>query len=517
MEVFKVSMSIALLSAVALFFRLYKVLVSEPARVRKILKKQGITGPPPTFLVGNMREVKKPIDAAAKATKSAANNGTTLDHNWVATLFPFFEQWRKLYGELFVFSLGNSHIVYVNQPDLIKEITTHTTYDLGKPSYHRKEFGPLLGDGILTTNGPTWAYHRKVLAPELYMEKVKGMTGQIAESVAILVDAWNTKIDSEGGLVDINIDEYMRTFSGDVISRACFGSNYVKGKEIFNRLKTLQEATSDKVLSIGIPGITYLPTKANREAWALEKEIHNLILEVVKERKETGAEKDLLQMVVEGAENGELKMSQKEIDQFIVANCKNVYLAAHEASAIGASWCLMLLASNPEWQERVRAEVLEITGGRTPDADMLRKMKQLTMVLQETLRLYPSGPALARETLNDVTIGGYKIPKGVILWTMVVTMHTETEFWGEDALSFNPERFANGVSGACKLPHGFLPFGFGPRICVGQHLAMIELKSLIAALVSNFSFSLSPKYVHSPALKLVIKPEFGVDLLIKKL
>ncbi|CAK9169685.1 unnamed protein product [Ilex paraguariensis] len=462
MELFKVFMSIALLSAVAVFVRLYKALVTEPARVRRILKKQGINGPPPSFLLGNMMEVKKPIDEAAKATKSAANNGTQLDHNWVATLFPFFEKWRQIYGELFVFSLGNSQIMYVNHPDLIKEITTHTTYDLGKPSYHRKEFGPLLGDGILTTNGPTWAYHRKVLAPELYMEKIKGMTNQISESVVILVDAWNKKIDSEGGLADINIDEYMRTFSGDVISRACFGSNYVKGKEIFNRLKVLQEATSDKVLSIGIPGITYLPTKANREAWALEKEIHNLILEVVKERKETGAEKDLLQMVMEGAENGE--MSQKEIDQFIVANCKNVYLAAHEASAIGASWCLMLLASNPEWQDRVRAEVLDITGGRTPDADMLRKMKQLTMVLQETLRLYPSGPALARE-----------------------------------------------------LPHGFLPFGFGPRICVGQHLAMVELKMLIASLVSNFSFILSPKYVHSPALKLVIKPEFGVDLLIKKL
>ena len=72
-----------------------------------------------------------------------------------------------------MFSLGNSQIMYVNHPDLIKEITTHTTYDLGKPAYHRKEFGALLGDGILTTNGPTWAYHRKVLAPELYMEKIK--------------------------------------------------------------------------------------------------------------------------------------------------------------------------------------------------------------------------------------------------------------------------------------------------------------------------------------------------------
>nr|GMD12435.1 cytochrome P450 714C2-like [Ipomoea batatas] len=220
-------------------------------------------------------------------------------------------------------------------------------------------------------------------------------------------------------------------------------------------------------------------------------------------------------MVLEGAEAGE--MSAQEIDAFIVSNCKNVYLAAHEASAIGASWCLMLLAAHPEWQQRCRDEIAEICHGQTPDAEMLRRMKTVTMVLQETLRLYPSGPALAREALNDMKIGGYDIPKGVNIWTMVETLHVDTENWGPDALSFNPERFANGVSGACKLQHSFLPFGFGPRLCVGQHLAMVELKMLVSALLTNFSFSISPRYIHSPALKLVIKPEFGVDLLIRKL
>ncbi|KAA8550476.1 hypothetical protein F0562_002160 [Nyssa sinensis] len=488
--VLKMFISIALLAALGLFARLYKALVMEPKRVRSILRKQGISGPPSTFLFGNMLEIRKKPPQSPTANSKTSRN-------------------------LFMFSLGNTQILYVNRPDLVREITTCTSYDLGKPSAHRKEFGPLLGEGILTANGPTWAHHRKVLAPELYMEKVKGMINLILESTNILLDSWKSRIDAAGGIADINIDEYMRSFSGDVISRACFGSSYVKGKDIFVRLKTLQEATSDKVLSIGLPGIRYIPTKSNREAWALEKEIHALILEVVKERKESGYEKDLLQMVLEGAENGNL--SRDKIDHFIVDNCKNIYLAAHEATAIGASWCLMLLASNPEWQTRVRAEVLQICGGRTPDADMLLKMKQLTMVLQETLRLYPSGVSLSREAMKDIKIGGIDIPKGVNLWTMVAVMHIDPEIWGPDALSFNPERFANGIAGACKLPHSYFPFGFGPRLCVGQHLAMVELKILIALLVSNFSFTLSPKYVHSPALKLVIKPEHGVDLLIKKL
>ncbi|XP_019178678.1 PREDICTED: cytochrome P450 714C2-like [Ipomoea nil] len=510
-----VFISLFSIGVLALLRRLYEVLVAEPARIRRVLKKQGIDGPPPAFLLGNISEVKKPMQAKPR-TESAVNEKGEFDHNWINSLFPFFDPWRKKYGELFVFSLGTRQILYVNNPDMVKEITTCKSYDLGKPRYHKEEFGTLLGEGILTSNGQTWAYHRKVLAPELYMEKVKGMTPLFAESARILVESWKAVVEAaEGGVADVNIDEYMRAFSGDVISRACFGSSYERGKEIFNRLKDLQEATSAKVTTIGIPGLSRLPTKGNREGWALDKEIHDLIIEVVKERKEKGAEKDLLQMVVEGAEAGE--MSPQEIDAFIVSNCKNVYLAAHEASAIGASWCLMLLAAHPDWQHRCRAEIAEICHGQTPDAEMLRKMKTVTMVLQETLRLYPSGPALAREALNDIKIGGYDIPKGVNIWTMVETLHVDTENWGPDALSFNPERFANGVSGACKQQHSFLPFGFGPRLCVGQHLAMVELKMLVSALLTNFSFSISPKYIHSPALKLVIKPEFGVDLLITKL
>ena len=119
----------------------------------------------------------------------------------------------------------------------------------------------------------------------------------------------------------------------------------------------------------------HLPTKGNREQWALEKEIRKLILEVVRERNEGGYEKDLLQMVLEGAKNSDL--SQDTIDRFIVDNCKNIYLAGYETTAVSATWCLMLLAANPEWQDRIRTEAIEICKGQIPDADMVRKMKQV--------------------------------------------------------------------------------------------------------------------------------------------
>jgi cytochrome P450 len=121
----------------------------------------------------------------------------------------------------------------------------------------------------------------------------------------------------------------------------------------------------------------YLPTKSNRKTWILKKEVKSLILEVVKERKEkTSFQKDLLQMVIEDAKKSNL--TQEASDRFVIDNCKNIYLAGFESTAVVASWCLMLLASNQNWQDHARAEVLEICRGGIPDYDMLSKMKQVT-------------------------------------------------------------------------------------------------------------------------------------------
>ncbi|XP_022764621.1 cytochrome P450 714C2-like [Durio zibethinus] len=508
----KMMVTVMLLGFLGLLVRLFEALILKPERLRSKLRKQGIQGPRPSILLGNISEMKKIQSNVSKLSREGEG---VIVHNSFSAVFPFLDQWRKQYGSRFMFSLGNIQILHITDPDVVKEIIICTSMDLGKPSYQRKESGPLLGQGILTSNGEIWARQRKILAPELFMDKVKRMMNLMAESSVTLVESWNSKIESEGGVADIMIDDYMRSFSGDVISRACFGSNYSKGEEIFLKLRALKETMSKKTLLGGIPGIRYLPTKANREAWRLEKEIRGLILKVVKERKETKSEKDLLQMILESATSSDL--GKTETDRFIVDNCKNIYLAGYETTAVSATWTLMLLASNPEWQDKARAEVLEICGGELPDADMLRQMKILTMVINESLRLYPPVPIMSRELLGNMKFGDIHVPKGVTVWTLALALHQDPDIWGPDADIFNPERFANGVAGACKLPHVYMPFGIGPRICLGQNFAMAELKILLALILSNFKLSLSPKYIHSPTIRLATEPEHGVNLLLKKL
>ncbi|KAK3027365.1 hypothetical protein RJ639_040964 [Escallonia herrerae] len=420
---FKVFMSIGVVGFLGVFLRLYHALVVKPNRLRSLLKKQGINGPPQKFLLGNILEIKRP---RAEAVTKAATNGPPAFHNCGAD----------------------------------------------------------------------------------------GMYNLIQESAATLLDTWESIIENQGGIAEIKIDEHMRSFAGDVVSRACFGSNFSRNKEIFSRLRALEEVASKAVLSANIPGMGLLPTKSNRARWALEKEVRALILKVVKERNEVGCENDLLQTLLDGAKNANL--GQDSIRQFAVDNCKNIYQAGGATAAL-ATWCLMLLASNQEWQDRVRAEALQVCNGLIPNVDMVLKMKQLAMVIHETLRLYPPAVVIGREALEDMKFGVITVPKGVNVWTSVTRLHTDPKIWGPDAYKFNPERFANGVTGACKQPHLYMPFGIGPRVCLGQHLAQAELKVLISLIVAKFSFSLSPKYVHKPSFTMVLEPGNGVDLLVKKL
>ncbi|KAK6794173.1 hypothetical protein RDI58_007626 [Solanum bulbocastanum] len=503
------------------FYMLYNTLwLKSSERLRWKLKKQGIYGPKPSFLYGNVAEMQK-IQAA-----SPNNNNVYAEfvaHDYTSSLFPYFEQWRKIYGPVFTYSTGNKQHLYVNQPELVKEMNQSISLDLGKPSYVTKRLAPMLGNGILRSNGHIWAMQRKIVAPEFFMDKVKGMVSLMLQSAELLTMKWDERIEAEGGkMAEISVGEDLRSLSADVISRACFGSSYFKGKNIFSKLRTLQKVISNTSILFGSPALGFLPSRQQKEIENLEKEIESLIWEAVKERErdqclETPSnEKDLLHSILEGAIN-DGSVGENSSRKFIVDNCKNIYFAGHESTAVAASWCLMLLALHPEWQSRIREEMTQIWPDGVLDAESVSKMKMVTMVIQEVMRLYPPAAFVSREALEDTQIGHIVVPKGVCLWTLIPTLHRDPEIWGRDANEFKPERFENGVSGACKLPQVYIPFGLGPRLCLGRNFAMVQLKVVISLIISKFRFSLSPKYKHSPAYRMIVEPGQGVHILVERL
>ncbi|CAI0438428.1 unnamed protein product [Linum tenue] len=396
---------------------------------------------------------------------------------------------------------------------MVKEISHFTSLSLGRPSYLSRDFGPLFGQGIIASSGPTWSHQRKIIAPQFYTDKVKVNHHRKSR------DAWGAAIDRcEGGVADVNIDKDMRSLSADVISRACFGSNYKEGEHIFSKVRELQIVLAKG--HAGIPILRHLPTSKNRKIWKLEREINTVILDVVKQRAAAlDSERDLLQMILEGAKDASNVATS--LDKFIVDNCKAIYFAGQDTTAISASWTLMLLAAHPEWQSRAREEALQLCTHKVPDLHALQNMKTLTMVIQETLRLYPPAVFVVREALEDIKFKHITIPKGMNVQVPISIVQQDPELWGPDAHLFNPERFAGGILGATTTTSGgaqaaYIPFGVGPRVCVGQHFAMMELKVILSLILLNFRFSISPSYVHSPGFALVVQPANGVWLLIER-
>lgn len=138
------------------------------------------------------------------------------------------------------------------------------------------------------------------------------------------------------------------------------------------------------------------------------------------------------------------------------------------------------------------------------------------MVVQETLRLYPPAAFVAREAFVDTRLGDVVVPKGVCIWTLIPMLHRDAEIWGGDANEFKPERFVNGIAKACKYPQAYLPFGAGPRLCLGKNFALVQLKIIVSMVVSKFRFSLSPDYRHCPSYRMIVEPADGVKIVFQR-
>ncbi|KAH9779510.1 cytochrome P450 72A15 [Citrus sinensis] len=439
----------------------------KPKKLEKQLRRQGFRGNSYRFLFGDVKE-------HGILSRQAKSKPISLDDDIAPRVVPLYDQREKLYGKNTYWWIGPIPMINIMDPDQIKEL----------------------------------------MLPAFY------------QSCTEIISKWEKLMIGDQGSCELDVWPYLVKLTSDVISRTAFGSNYEEGIRIFQLQTELADIALQALQSVYIPGWRYVPTKRNRRMKELDKEIRVSLADIIRKREiamKTGeaAKDDLLGLLMESnlkeiKEHGNNKLKGISRDD-VIDECKLFYFAGQETTSVLLLWTMVLLSKHQDWQAHAREEVLQVLGDKKPDFDGLNRLKIVQMIFYEVLRLYPPLPVLSRYVEKETKIGDLILPAESVIALQTLLVHHDKKLWGDDAKEFKPERFSEGISKATKNQVSYFPFSWGPRICIGQNFALVEAKMAMAMILQNFSFELSPSYVHAPHAFIFLQPQHGVYLILRKL
>ncbi|KAI7756179.1 hypothetical protein M8C21_027752, partial [Ambrosia artemisiifolia] len=427
--------------------------------------------------------------------------------------------YRFLYGDLKEYSLTT--LVHIYEPAMIREVfANYNTYQKQRSG---NPLTKLLARGLADAEGDQWVKHRKIINPAFHMEKLKHMISAFYVSCNEMIDKWENVLTPESS-GEVDVWPYLQTFSSDVISRTAFGSSFEEGRKIFELQREQARLVIKAANSIYIPGSRFLPTKNNKRMIEIDQQVKSSIKNIINKRVvamkagETSHD-DLLGILLDSnykeiKHHGNRNFGLSIED--VIEECKLFYFAGQETTGNMLVWTMILLGQHSEWQTRAREEVLHVFGDKTPDIDGLTHLKVINMIFNEVLRLYSPAVLLRRLLHDESKLGNLTLPPGTVIQINALILHHDKDTWGEDANEFNPQRFFDGVSKATKGQAAYLPFGGGPRICIGQNFAILEAKMALAMILQRFSFVLSPSYSHAPHAMPTLQPQYGAQLILHK-
>ncbi|XP_022738158.1 cytochrome P450 CYP72A219-like [Durio zibethinus] len=506
---------ITVLSVVTIAWGLHLLYVIwwRPKMIEKQLWKQGIHGYPYKLIHGNTKEM-------IKLGKEKGAEPVEKPHDILPRVNPLLHDLATTYQKSFLIWYGTTPCVAIMEPNLIKEILNNKSGDFPKPEIN--SFTELFVTGLASYNGDKWTKHRKLVNPAFHIEKLKVILPAFVVCTEELIGKWKKLVNFMGSCeVDISVE--FQNLTADVISRAAFGSNFEEGRLIFLFQKEQGRLFLQSQMSINFPLLRFLPTEVNKRMQHIHREVRSLLTGIIEKRQKairSGDHKDdLLGWLLKSNlnEQKEKKNSNAGMTtEDVIEECKLFYFAGQETTANLLTWTMVVLSMHTDWQERAREEVLQVFGMNNPTYDDLNRLKIVNMILLEVLRLYPP-TSLIRCTYKETKLGNLCLPAGVQLFMPLHLVHRDAEQWGEDAMEFKPERFSEGIFKATKDKISYFPFGWGPRICVGQNFAMLESKLAMARILQNFTFELSPNYIHAPYAAVTLQPQYGAQIILHKL
>jgi cytochrome P450 len=409
-------------------------------------------------------------------------------------------------GDVYGLHFGPFPVFLFNKPEHVHSILVEHAYDFDKGLAIHNVFRPVIGDGIFSSEGDFHRHQRKLMAPPFqprYIASYADIMGQYGEQIQ---QSW-----TDGAVIDVN--RQMTNVTMSIIGKALFDADVFTETDELGAAMTVTLEYVANALSTLLPPPYSWPLPRNRRTHKAEQVVRNRIQRFIDERRNSPIERnDFLSILLQAKDEDGKPMS----DEQVMAECATLFGAGHETTATALSWTWYLLCQHPESYQKVQQEVDSVLQGRTPTYDDLARLPYCLQVFKEAMRLYPPAYAFSRRALRDVEIDGYRVPKGRVVLLAPYTLHRREEYF-PDPEKFDPERFT--PEREKRLPrYAYLPFGAGPRICIGMYFAMMEGHLLLATIAQRVSFSLIPGQTiePDPVHHLALRPVGAVNVAVKK-
>jgi len=415
----------------------------------------------------------------------------------------FLDQLRT-YGDISFFRLFGVRAYAVNHPELIREVLVTQREKFHKLPRDVRAVRQIVGQGVLVSEGDFWRRQRRLLQPAFHMSRMEHCATAAVEQAARMLQRW-----ADAKTVDVPAE--MSDVTMRIAAQAMFTIDLgPQDGELVTAARTLSTELIGEIHALfTLPDWLPLPHKRRkREAIRI---YDKLMREIIRQRRATGeSSSDLLSMLL--AAEDETGDGQGMDDEQVRDEAMTAFTAAFHASSMALTWTWYLLATHPDVFHRVVEEVDATLQGRPATFADLDRLVYTQAVLKESLRLYPPAWALfCRQAQEDLELGGYRVPRRSWVFVFPYVIHRDARFF-PDPLRFDPERFSAARAQEI-LPYAYIPFGAGPRACIGSAFAMVEMTLIVATVLQHYLVELSPAHAAvRPNALLALRPHPGLEL-----
>lgn len=415
-------------------------------------------------------------------------------YGWSEQAFEAWSMKRRIFG---------LNVYIPSHPEEVQRVLLDNAANYAKPRLVKRILAPTIGRGLLTSDGELWRAQRKIVAASFTPPAVDALVPVFAKTGSAMAESW------QAGVRDMALEATSATMT--VISNALFsGDARLTSREAMDHITAAMEGVAEARLQV-LLGMPLIPvTPSGRRGQRGQRYLRRTLTQLVRERLQPDAPEDFVTNVTRALIE---RFPADEAIELAVDNAATFYLAGHETTANTTSWTLYLLSEQPELQEQAAAEARSALAAGV-DAGLPDRLPLLRMILEESLRLYPPVPRLDREALAADRLGEQDVRPGdfISIWPWII--HRHKRLW-EDADVFDATRFAPDRK-QDRNRFQYLPFGAGPRTCVGARLAMAEALTILAIWLSKWRFAPSPGRVVQVSGMVTLRPKGGLPLRLSR-